>query len=112
MFHVATMLPLRVSNNMSWFINGNLVPLVERFSPLGWCAGQGKQLMHIDKAPAHNSRMAQNFFGHSSLKRLPHLFYSLDISPPDFSLFGRVNSALIGREILDASDLLKQSLIF
>jgi hypothetical protein len=43
--------------------------------------------------------MTQKFFGHNLLKRLPHPLYSLDISPWDFYLFGKVKSVLIGREI-------------
>jgi hypothetical protein len=34
-FHVVTMLTPRVSFNASWFIDGNLVPLVEKLFPAG-----------------------------------------------------------------------------
>jgi hypothetical protein len=52
----------------------------------------------IDNASAHNARVAQNFFKHNPLKRLPHPPYSPDISPWDFdcSLFGQVQNALVG----------------
>jgi hypothetical protein len=33
-FHVVPILPLRASFNASWFIDGNLVPLVEKFFPV------------------------------------------------------------------------------
>jgi hypothetical protein len=51
--------------------------------------------------------MAQNLFGHNLLKRIPHLLYSPNITPSDFYLFRKVKSALIGREIPDASDCLE-----
>jgi hypothetical protein len=51
--------------------------------------------------------MTQNFFGYRPLKRLPHPLYSLDISPPNFYLFGKLKSALIGRRISDEFDLLE-----
>jgi hypothetical protein len=51
--------------------------------------------------------MTQDFVGHNPLKRLPHPPYSHDISPSDCYLFGKVKSALIGREIPDKIDLLE-----
>jgi hypothetical protein len=51
--------------------------------------------------------MTRNFFGHSPLKRLPHPPCSLDISPSNFSLFGKVKSTLIGRAIRDEIDFLE-----
>jgi hypothetical protein len=106
-FHVVTILPARASLNALWFINGNLVPLVEKFFPAGWSTGGSKLVVHIDNALAHNSRMTQNLFGYNPLKRLPHPLYSPDISLLDFYLFGKVRSALIGREIPDEIDLLE-----
>jgi hypothetical protein len=61
----------------------------------------------LDNASAHNSRVTQNFFGHNPLKRLVHPSCSCDISPSDFSLFGKVKSALIGWEIADEINLLE-----
>jgi hypothetical protein len=51
--------------------------------------------------------MTENFFGDNLLKRLPHLPYTPDISPLDFYLFGRVESARVGREIAGEIDLLE-----
>jgi hypothetical protein len=101
------MFPPRASFNASWFINGNLVPLVEKFCPAGWSAWRGKPVMHIDNAPARNSRMTPNFFGHNLLKELLNPTYSPNISPPHFDLFGKVRIALIGREIPDEIDFLE-----
>jgi hypothetical protein len=101
-FHVVIMLPLRASFKAAWFIDGNLVPLVAKFFPAGLNAGGRKLLVDNDKAPAHNSKMTQNFFGHSPLKRPPHPAY-----PSAFCLFGKVTSAPIGGEIPDEIDLLE-----
>jgi hypothetical protein len=60
----------------------------------------------VDNAPAHNSRMARNFFDHNPLKRLPHPLYSPDISPSDFSFFEKVKEALIEQEIPDEVSVL------
>jgi hypothetical protein len=56
--------------------------------------------------------MTQNVSGHNRLKRLPHPPYSPEISLLNFYLFGKVKSALVGREIPDEADLLKRSLRF
>jgi hypothetical protein len=93
------MLPPRAS------FNGNLVPLVEDFFAAGWSPRRRKLVVHIDNAPAHNSRMAQHFFAHCPLKKLPHLPHSPDTSPSDFYAFGKIKSVLIGREIPDEIDL-------
>jgi hypothetical protein len=63
--------------------------------------GRGKLVVHTDNALAHNSRITQNVFGRSPLKRLPHPPYSPNISPSDFYLFRKVESAPIGPEISD-----------
>jgi hypothetical protein len=61
-------------------------------------------IVHIDNALAKNSRMTQNFFRSSLLKRLSHPPYFPDISPLDFYLFGKVKSSLVGREISNEID--------
>jgi hypothetical protein len=72
-----------------------------------WLDFKAKTLIiHVDNAPAHNSRMTQNFSVHNPLKRLPHPVYSPDISPSDFYLFWKVKGALIGQESPDEVSLL------
>jgi hypothetical protein len=51
--------------------------------------------------------MTKKPIGHNPLKRLPHPSDSLDISPSDFYLFGKVKNALIGREVPGEIDLLE-----
>jgi histone-lysine N-methyltransferase SETMAR len=105
------MLPPRASFNATWFIEQNLVPLLDAFFRNGPDPTQRKFVVHIDieNASAPNARVTQNFFEHNPLKRLPHPPYSPDISPSDFSfyLFRKVKNALIGREISDEIDLLE-----
>jgi hypothetical protein len=62
-FHAVTLLPPRTSFNTSLFIDGNIVPLVEKSFPVGQNAERRKLGMHIDDTPAHNSRMTQNSSG-------------------------------------------------
>jgi histone-lysine N-methyltransferase SETMAR len=102
------MLPPRASFNASWFTDGNLVLLHEKFFPGWWSVGGSKLVVHIGNTPAHNSRMTQNLCGHNPLKRLPHPPYSPDIYPSDFYLFEKAKSALIGREVPDEIDLLTE----
>jgi hypothetical protein len=82
-----------------------MVPLLEKFFPVGWSPGQNKLAVHIDNALGHNSRMTQNFFRHNLLKRLPHLPDSPNIFLSDFYLNGTVKSALIKRQKPDEIDL-------
>jgi hypothetical protein len=49
----------------------------------------------------------QDFFVRNPLKRLPHPFYSPDISLLDFDLFGKIKIKLIGREISDEISFLE-----
>jgi hypothetical protein len=51
--------------------------------------------VHINNAPAHNSRKTQKRFGHSPLK---------DVCPWGFYLSGKNQSTLTGREIRDEID--------
>jgi hypothetical protein len=78
--------------------------LVENFFPAGWSTERGKQVVHIDNAPAHNSSITQNLFRNNPLKKPPRPLYSPNISRSDICLFGKAKSALIGREIPDEID--------
>jgi transposase len=104
-FHVVTMLPPGASFNATWFIEQNLVPLTDAFFPNDPDPMQRKSVVHIDNASADNARVTQNFFEHNPLKRHRDPTYSPDISPLDFSLFGKMKNALIGGEISDEIDL-------
>jgi hypothetical protein len=95
-FYAITMLPPRASFNTSWFIDGNLVLLVEKFVPAGWNAERRTLAVHIDNAHAHNLKMAQTFCGHNPLKNHQRLSDCPDISPSEFYLFGKVKRALVG----------------
>jgi hypothetical protein len=51
--------------------------------------------------------MSQNLVRHNSLKRFPRPPHSLDVFPSGFSLFMKVKTALIGREIPGEINLLE-----
>jgi histone-lysine N-methyltransferase SETMAR len=103
-FHVVTMLPPGESLNALRFRDQNLAPLIQSFFPSGWSPRQNKLMVHVDNAPAHNSRMTQNFFQNNPLKSLLHPPYSPNLSPSDF--FEKVKGGLIGQEIPDEISLL------
>jgi histone-lysine N-methyltransferase SETMAR len=100
-FHVVTMFPPVESFNASYFIDQNLVPLVQSFFPSGWNPTQKELMVRVDNAPTRNSRMTRNFVEHDPPKRLPHPPYSPDISPSDLYRFGKVKEVLIGQGIPD-----------
>jgi histone-lysine N-methyltransferase SETMAR len=104
-FQIVTMLPPGESFNASWFIDQNLIRLIQSFFPPSWSPRQ-KMMVAVDNAPAHSSRMTGKFSEHNPEKRLPHPPYSPDISPSDFYLFGKAEGALIGQEIPDEISLL------
>jgi hypothetical protein len=56
-------------------------------------------MVHVDNVLVHNSRMMRNFFEDNPLVRLPDPPYSLEVSPSDFCIFGKIKGALIGQEI-------------
>jgi hypothetical protein len=67
-FYVVTMLPPRAPFNVSWFIDGSVVPLVEKFFPVGLSAERSKLVVRYNNVPVHNSRMTQSFFGRNPPK--------------------------------------------
>jgi hypothetical protein len=56
-FHVVIMLPPGASFNATWFIEQNLVPLLDAFFPNGPDPTERKLVVHIDNASAHNARV-------------------------------------------------------
>jgi hypothetical protein len=91
-FHVVTMLLSGASINGLWFIDQNLVPVLD--------------------TSAHNARVTQNSVQYNPLKRHPQPGDSPDTSPADFCLFGKVKNALIGQEIPDEIALLEAAMEF
>jgi histone-lysine N-methyltransferase SETMAR len=51
-------------------------------------------MVHMDNAPAHNSRRSQERIEATKAKRLPHPAYSPDLAPSDFFLFGYLKEKL------------------
>jgi hypothetical protein len=100
-------LPPGASFSASSPIDENLAPLLGQFFPGGWSTGQRKLAIHIDRAPAHNSKLTREFFEHNPLKRLHHPPCFTNISLSDFHLFGKVKGVLIKLEIRDEIDLLE-----
>jgi hypothetical protein len=83
------MLPPRVLFNASWFINENLVPLVEKLFPAWWSAWPRELVVYIENGPAHSSRKTQNVFGYNPLKRLPNPASSIIFLHPTSSCLGK-----------------------
>jgi hypothetical protein len=100
-FSVVTILPPGASFNASWFIDQNLVPLLDRFVSGERDPRQEKLDVPIHNASAYNARVARNFFEHNPTKRLTQPPHSPDIAPSSFYLFGKMKNALIGQEIPD-----------
>jgi hypothetical protein len=67
----------------------------------GWNVRQRKLVIHAENAPIYHSKMTHYFFEYIPLKKLPYPLYLRDVSPLDFYLFGKRNSALIRQEISD-----------
>jgi hypothetical protein len=58
-------------------------------------------MVHVDKAPAPNSRTSRNVFEHNPLKKLHYAPYSPDASPSDFYLGEKVKGVLARQVIPD-----------
>jgi hypothetical protein len=69
-----------------------------KFLSIWLSSRQQKMIVHVDNAPAHNSRMARNCSEHNPLKRSHHPPYSPYISLGLLS-FGKVKRAPIKQEI-------------
>jgi hypothetical protein len=58
-------------------------------------------IVHADKASLPAAKCITEYMDHNSLKRAPHLPYSLDFAPSDFYRFGYVKHQLQGREFTE-----------
>jgi histone-lysine N-methyltransferase SETMAR len=62
--------------------------------------------LHLDNAPAHNSKRSTSKIMESRMCRAPHPAYSPDIAPSDFFLLGYIKQKLKGEAFHDTESLL------
>jgi hypothetical protein len=85
--------------------------VTERLSPFPeWCASDApeshRQLMlDADNAQPHTARLSVELCENNRMKTAPHVPYSPEIAPSDFSFFGHVKGCLIDRSFLDTEEL-------
>ena len=70
---------------------------------------ENKQFFIHDNAPAHRSVLVKDFVGKKNAITLEHPPYSPDLVSADFYLFPRLRSALKGRRLFDATDIIKNA---
>jgi hypothetical protein len=66
-------------------------------------------LLHHDKVPAHTSLKTTEFVTNKNMVIIPHLTYSLDLAPCDFTLFPKLKMKLKGRRFETVSDIQTES---
>jgi hypothetical protein len=57
--------------------------------------------VHLDNAPAHNSKRSQETLEATGTIRMPHYAYSPDLVPRDFCLFGNLKEKLQSVAVTD-----------
>lgn len=65
---------------------------------------RGIKILH-DNAPAHKSKLVQEYLTQENVETLPHPAYSPDLAPCDFFLFPRLKKCLAGRSFSNRSAL-------
>lgn len=65
---------------------------------------RGIKILH-DNAPAHKSRLVQEYLAAENIHTLPHPAYSPDLAPCDFYLFPHLKKSLAGRSFKSRSAL-------
>jgi len=88
-------------------IHRHLGVAVRRKRPEKWRANSWFLLP--DNAPTHRSVLVKEVLAKSNVATLEHPPYSPDLSPADFYLFPRLKSALKGRSVCDATDVIKNA---
>jgi histone-lysine N-methyltransferase SETMAR len=63
-------------------------------------------VVHVDHAKPHVAKRVKQFLDDHNLRIAPHPFYSPDLAPSDFFLFGYVERPLQGLEFATAEGLL------
>jgi hypothetical protein len=63
-------------------------------------------LLHLDNAPAHNSRLSSEEIESVKAQRVLHPLYRQDLAPSDFFLFGYLKEKLCGTSFTMSDDLI------
>jgi hypothetical protein len=63
-------------------------------------------LLHLEHAPAHNSRLSSEKIESGKVQRVPHPLYSPDVTPNDFFLFRYLKDKLRGTLFTRSDDLI------
>jgi len=64
-----------------------------------------KWILYHDSAPVHDALRVREFLAKSSITKMDHSPYSLDLAPCDFLLFPKLKNALKRQRFADLSDI-------
>jgi hypothetical protein len=105
-FHVVDLMTSQNQFNLQYFVEHIMVPVVQEIFPHGRNRGALPLHVHPDKCWVHFSTVAEQFFEANAILRIPHLPYNPDLAPSDFSLFGRITTALTEAKFDEPEQLL------
>jgi hypothetical protein len=92
--------------NADYYISHILDPLA------GWRRSQigdsdRRAYIHPDSAPPHTAKKVTEFLARNGMKRAPHLSYSRDLAPCEFSLCRRIKGTLASAPVEEPDQLLR-----
>jgi hypothetical protein len=80
-FHLIDVMPRGEKFSARYFIDKNLTPICAQLIP----TGRHKLVIHADNSQCHNAKVVLDFMSQNQAKSAPHLPYSPDLPPSDFS---------------------------
>jgi hypothetical protein len=96
-FHLVDLITSQRSFNSEYFVSHVLATMVAKVFPRGRIPQTCRLQLHLDNCRVYFSKPTEQLITENHIGRVPHPFYSSDLAPSDFWLFGRVKISLVGQ---------------
>jgi hypothetical protein len=83
--------------NFQYFVDNVLTHLLLKIFPQGPRSHALRLYCHLDNFCVHFPKSSEQFFTQKEIIHVPHRFYTPDLAPSDFWLFGHMEAALPGQ---------------
>jgi histone-lysine N-methyltransferase SETMAR len=105
-FHIIDLMPAQCRFNSQYFVEHVMTPLVQKLFPEQRPPHTPRLDVHLDNCRVHFSKVTDEFFNENQIVHVPHPYYSPELVPSDFWLFGRIKIALAGCKLVGPDELL------
>jgi hypothetical protein len=88
------------------YFRSEMLSEIDQNRPLLTAEDQRRRMvLYFDNATSRTTRETAVYFDCHQMRRAPHSSFSLDLSPSDICLFGKVQTALMGAAFSDENEL-------